>query len=87
MQNLLLLNLLLTLLLLKVWCTPTGTVLCTADGYKDAFGSSTYEVAGRELSSLSPDQEGLEGFLKACSKLTDADVEAGVSDGDHLLRF
>jgi hypothetical protein len=51
------------------------------DSYKDAFGSSSFEVAGRELSSLSPDQEALEGFLKACSQLKDADV----ADGAYML--
>jgi hypothetical protein len=48
------------LLLLQVWATPTGIVLCADERFRDWFGVPSKELVGRSISSLSTDIEGFD---------------------------
>jgi hypothetical protein len=56
----------LLLLLLQVWTTPNGIVLCADDRFRDWFGLPSKELVGRSISSLSTDIEGFDrwGWLQ-----------------------
>jgi hypothetical protein len=61
----------LLLLLLQVWATPTGIVLCADERFRDWFGVPSKELVGRSISSLSTDIEGFDRCaLRRCCCLT-----------------
>jgi hypothetical protein len=44
----------------RVWITNAGTVLCADDRFRDWFGTSSKDLVGRSISSMSTDMEGFE---------------------------
>ncbi|KAF8055488.1 tmcC [Scenedesmus sp. PABB004] len=61
----------------KIWATPTGTVLCTDERFRDFFGLASKEVVGRAVSSLTTDVEAFARFIATASELPAEDVEHG----------